>query len=128
MLFPKHVLGTFHSWVVILQRHPCETFLFPWQERLESTRSEVEEHEEDQKLKVSVWRIMKMNFPEWPYILVGVISAAGMGASMPVYAILFGDVLGVSFISLSGSENYRCCMFTSPIFLHCIPDPFNSRT
>ena len=39
---------------------------------------------------------MKTNSKEWPYILGGVIGAAIQGCSIPLYAILFGDVLGVS--------------------------------
>ena len=40
-------------------------------------------------------RIFRMNANEWPYILIGGLSSLVMGASMPVYAILFGEVLGL---------------------------------
>ncbi|CAG0893493.1 unnamed protein product [Darwinula stevensoni] len=95
--------------------HLRDSFREKHRERLESTRSEVEDHEEDKKLQISVWRIMKMNSPEWPYILVGVISAAAMGASMPVYAILFGDVLGTLSIAepdeARAEGNYYAVLF-----------------
>lgn len=38
-------------------------------------------------------RLIKLNSNEWPFILIGTISAAIQGAVMPVYAIIFGDVL-----------------------------------
>ncbi len=42
--------------------------------------------------KVSPLRIVKTNAPEWPYIVMGGLASIVMGASMPVYAILFGEV------------------------------------
>lgn len=43
-----------------------------------------------------VRRIMKLNAPEWPYMLVGSIGAAVNGAVTPLYAFLFSQILGVS--------------------------------
>ena len=40
-------------------------------------------------------RVMKMNMVEWPYMMLGILASIVMGAAMPVYAILFGEVLGV---------------------------------
>ena len=45
--------------------------------------------------KIQVARLFKRNSPEWLYILVGVLASCGMGAVMPVFSILFGEVLGV---------------------------------
>ena len=53
------------------------------------------EPDDDDLPKVSILRIMKTNAREWPYILMGGLASIVMGASMPVYAILFGEVLGV---------------------------------
>ena len=36
-----------------------------------------------------------MNGKEWPFILGGGIASLVMGVSMPVYAVLFGEVLGL---------------------------------
>ena len=55
----------------------------------------VPEPDDDDLPKVSILRIMKTNAREWPYILMGGLASIVMGASMPVYAILFGEVLGV---------------------------------
>ena len=43
---------------------------------------------------VGVVRIMRANSPEWPLVLVGVLASAVVGAWIPVYAVLFGEVLG----------------------------------
>ena len=39
-------------------------------------------------------RIMKVNSPEWPYVLFGILASVVVGAWIPVYAVLFGEVLG----------------------------------
>ncbi|KAK4872647.1 hypothetical protein RN001_014676 [Aquatica leii] len=43
----------------------------------------------------SLWAIMKYNSPEWWAIVIGCISSVVTGAGMPIYAIVFGDVMGV---------------------------------
>ncbi|KAB0792508.1 hypothetical protein PPYR_14467 [Photinus pyralis] len=43
----------------------------------------------------SLWAIMKYNSPEWWVILLGCVGSIVTGAGMPVYAIVFGDVMGV---------------------------------
>ena len=39
-------------------------------------------------------RIMKVNSPEWPYVFCGILASVVVGAWIPVYAVLFGEVLG----------------------------------
>lgn len=41
---------------------------------------------------------MKYNSSEWPQILIGCVTSLIMGAAMPVFAVLFGEILGVSTI------------------------------
>ena len=50
--------------------------------------------------EVDAMRVIKMNLPEWPYILLGLLGSIVMGGAMPVYAILFGEVLGVLKLSV----------------------------
>ncbi|XP_050298459.1 ATP-dependent translocase ABCB1 [Anthonomus grandis grandis] len=45
--------------------------------------------------KASLWSITKLNKPEWFYIVIGCIGAAAMGAAMPIFAVLFGEILNV---------------------------------
>ena len=52
--------------------------------------------EEDENLpKIQMWRIMKRNSPEYVYIIIGVIMSCAMGAVMPLFGVIFGDILGV---------------------------------
>jgi hypothetical protein len=41
-------------------------------------------------------RIIALNKPEWLHVLVGCIAAAAVGCTLPLFAILFGEVYGVS--------------------------------
>ncbi|RZC33786.1 multidrug resistance protein 1, partial [Asbolus verrucosus] len=56
--------------------------------------SEDENNDEDKKY-VSLWSILKLNTPEWVYILVGCAASIVMGCSMPAFAVIFGDIMGV---------------------------------
>lgn len=62
-----------------------------------SENAESESEEEIMK-KGSLTRILKLNGPEWPYLLVGSIAALVVGASFPIVAVIFGDVFGVSYL------------------------------
>ena len=42
--------------------------------------------------KINTFRIFSTNAKEWHYILMGSLASVVMGASMPVYAFLFGEV------------------------------------
>ena len=71
---------------------------------------------EDKELaEVDTLRIYKMNAKEWPYIILGGLSSLVMGASMPVYAILFGEMLGLlsETVETARSES----LFYSAMFL-----------
>lgn len=71
--------------------------------------------EEDLK-KVSFLYLLKMNSKEWPYILTGVIASLVVGASFPVFAVLFGEMYGI----LSGDDPediQRQANFYSLLFL-----------
>ncbi|XP_075165554.1 multi drug resistance 50 [Haematobia irritans] len=48
-----------------------------------------------EKGKFSIFNILKMNDKEWPQILCGCICSVIMGAAMPLFAVLFGSILGV---------------------------------
>jgi hypothetical protein len=56
----------------------------------------IEDIEEQQPPPVSMIRILEKNMPEWPFILIGSIGSIVMGFAMPIFGILFGDILGVS--------------------------------
>lgn len=51
--------------------------------------------EEEEVKSVSMMRILRLNTPEWQYLLIGSIAAVAVGASLPIFAILFGEFYGV---------------------------------
>ncbi|KAK2720054.1 hypothetical protein QYM36_004083, partial [Artemia franciscana] len=61
--------------------------------------------EEEEEKKISIFRLLQANRPEWPYMIVGVISACVVGGSNIAIAILFGEVLGS--LSLTNIEVAR---------------------
>lgn len=46
--------------------------------------------------KISMMKILELNKQEWPYILPACLTSMIVGFSMPLFSILFGDVIGVS--------------------------------
>lgn len=56
---------------------------------------ELENEKED---TVSMFTIIKWNEREKFYILTGTLSSIVMGVAMPIFAVLFGEILGVSII------------------------------
>ncbi|XP_055625929.1 multidrug resistance protein homolog 49 [Toxorhynchites rutilus septentrionalis] len=64
----------------------------------------VEEDKED-AYPVSITRLLKLNSPEWPYILFGCGSAIVVGASFPAFAVLFGEMYGI--LSVADPEFVR---------------------
>jgi hypothetical protein len=44
----------------------------------------------------SIISILKVNRPEWFYISVGCITSVITGSALPVYGLVFGDIIGVS--------------------------------
>jgi ATP-binding cassette subfamily B (MDR/TAP) protein 1 len=46
---------------------------------------------------VSRWRVMKLQLPEWPYILLGLFGAAVSGVVQPVFAIIYSEMIGIFF-------------------------------
>ena len=46
---------------------------------------------------VPAMRLMKMNAKEWHYMTLGCISALLQGSVQPIFALIFGIMLGVSF-------------------------------
>lgn len=48
--------------------------------------------DDDELPKISNRQILKMNKPEWKSMVIGAIASVIMGASMPAYAVLFGEV------------------------------------
>uniref|UniRef100_A0A8C3MNR5 ABC-type xenobiotic transporter n=1 Tax=Geospiza parvula TaxID=87175 RepID=A0A8C3MNR5_GEOPR len=54
--------------------------------------------EEENLPAVPYLKILALNKPEWFYVLLGVIAAAVIGAVHPTFAVIFGKIIGVSFL------------------------------
>lgn len=53
----------------------------------------------------SMLDILRFNSPEWLIICIACIGSIVMGTAMPVFAILFGNILGVSNLKLPPQVN-----------------------
>ncbi len=54
--------------------------------------------------EVSIRRLLKLNAPEWPYMVLGTLAAICQGAILPFYAVIFGDFLGALSIPETAQE------------------------
>lgn len=54
------------------------------------------ELENEKEASISMFTIIKWNEREKFYILTGTLSSIVMGVAMPIFAVLFGEILGVS--------------------------------
>ncbi|CAH1642178.1 unnamed protein product [Spodoptera littoralis] len=54
-----------------------------------------EEGEEDTSPSVSSWDLLKLNAAEWPQLLGGALASLLVGATMPVFALLFAELYGM---------------------------------
>nr|CAD7571680.1 unnamed protein product [Timema californicum] len=61
------------------------------------TKSFVPE-EKEQEEKSSMMEVLRLNKQEWPYIMIGCICSIIMGCAFPIFAVLFGEILGVSIL------------------------------
>jgi hypothetical protein len=58
--------------------------------------SMIDYNEEEPPPPVSVTRILKKNIPEWPQILIGSLASTVVSSTVPIFVVLFGDILKVS--------------------------------
>lgn len=42
-----------------------------------------------------MWKVLKLNAPEWKIILIASIASIVVGSSTVLFAVLFGDVIDV---------------------------------
>lgn len=57
--------------------------------------AENEDEEGKASTPISVWQVMQWSKTEWHLISIGSVSSMVMGAAMPLFALIFGEVLGV---------------------------------
>jgi len=64
----------------------------------------------------SLWRLYKMNSPEWAFLFFGAIGSIVLGTTSPFFAIAFSEILSV-FTIVDPEENKRESLFWSLMFL-----------
>ncbi|KAJ8707903.1 hypothetical protein PYW07_011580 [Mythimna separata] len=72
---------------------------------------EEEEPCQDKEPAVSSWTLLKLNAPEWPLLAGGAVASLLVGATMPMFALLFSELYGMFELSdkaeiLSRSQLY----------------------
>jgi ATP-binding cassette subfamily B (MDR/TAP) protein 1 len=68
--------------------------------------------------KVPLTRLLKLNTPEWPYFVAGAFSSAGLGFTMPGFALALSSIISIFFVAPNspdcefdfGSEGYEHCI------------------
>ncbi|XP_061530021.1 ATP-dependent translocase ABCB1-like isoform X1 [Phycodurus eques] len=112
-----------------------ESSTYRWKSTKSSSSAGVEQNKEsenlvddkDQTEKVEngppsmFLKVMRFNLPEWPYILLGIISAAITGISQPVYAVLISEFISL-FTELDQEmkkkkTEFLCLMFAAAGFV-----------
>ncbi|KAJ8706435.1 hypothetical protein PYW08_011061 [Mythimna loreyi] len=78
---------------------------------IEHDDEEEEEPSEDKEPGVSSWTLLKLNAPEWPLLTGGAVASLLVGATMPMFALLFSELYGMFELSdkaeiLSRSQLY----------------------
>jgi hypothetical protein len=53
---------------------------------------------------VSAWKLMRLNSPEWVWLLMGFIGCAVFGSVMPIFAYFYGEIFAVS-ANITRKEN-----------------------
>ena len=74
----------------------------------------------DSSQDLLMWRVIKMNQPEWGYMVLGVVGAVILGLSTPIYAIVFGEIMGLLDQSLDDDVYHlnNIYAFVSLVLLH----------
>jgi len=52
-------------------------------------------------------RVMRLNAPEWYFILLGCLAALINGGLMPAFAVIFAEILGVRSFNLFDTYQIR---------------------
>ncbi|XP_062600445.1 ATP-dependent translocase ABCB1-like isoform X1 [Saccostrea cucullata] len=67
---------------------------------------------EEKEEEAGIGRVLKMNAPEWPFILMGSLGAIVNGGVQPAFAIIFSEILGTFAISNNSEQEDKVLMWT----------------
>lgn len=57
--------------------------------------------------KGPMWRLLKLNSPEWKALSLGFFGCMCTGAIMPMFAIFYGEMFNVSYVKMVRSQTYE---------------------
>ncbi|KAL0985400.1 hypothetical protein UPYG_G00156410 [Umbra pygmaea] len=85
------------SWPSLIRRKSTKgsSFIGSEKEDKDQTEEKQEDEEEEEVPPVSFLEVMKLNLPEWPYIVLGVICATINGGMQPFFAVIFSKIISV---------------------------------
>uniref|UniRef100_A0A8C2EVE2 ATP-binding cassette sub-family B member 5 n=1 Tax=Cyprinus carpio TaxID=7962 RepID=A0A8C2EVE2_CYPCA len=69
-------------------------------------------HEKEKAPEIPFTKILALNKPEWPYLLVGTLASLVGGAVYPCVAILFAKIIGVSVLFDPDVKRQKTMMFS----------------
>lgn len=64
-----------------------------------------------------MWKLIKVNSPEWIYLLFGCIGCSVNGGLVPIYAYFYGQVFEVRLICFTKISLILNCIFTQSLTL-----------
>ncbi|XP_064862535.1 ATP-dependent translocase ABCB1-like [Oncorhynchus nerka] len=82
------------SETTLIRRKSTKGSSFIGSEKGDQDKTEVEEEDEEIP-PVSFLKVLKLNLPEWPYMVVGVICATINGGMQPFFAVIFSKIIAV---------------------------------
>ncbi|XP_053569971.1 ATP-dependent translocase ABCB1 [Bombina bombina] len=109
----KSAVALSHSHSKLIRRKSSRHSLKKTQENKNDQLDEKKKkkNEVEEVPSVSFLKVMKLNKPEWPYFVVGVICALINGATQPVFAIIFSKIIGV-FAGEASEMRAKSTMFS----------------
>uniref|UniRef100_A0A8C1KVU7 ATP-binding cassette sub-family B member 5 n=1 Tax=Cyprinus carpio TaxID=7962 RepID=A0A8C1KVU7_CYPCA len=107
--------GVYYS-LVMQQVHVClSTWQLPNDDDLDANEDDTQD-EKEKAPEIPFTKILALNKPEWPYLLVGTLASLVGGAVYPCVAILFAKIIGV-FAEVDPDVKRQKTMMFSLFFL-----------
>ncbi|XP_061185952.1 ATP-dependent translocase ABCB1-like isoform X2 [Saccostrea echinata] len=78
----------------------------------ETKETEEKDKKKEEEEEAGIGRVLKMNAPEWPFILLGSLGAIVNGGVQPAFAIIFSEILGTFAISSNSEQEDKVLMWT----------------
>ncbi|XP_061185823.1 ATP-dependent translocase ABCB1-like [Saccostrea echinata] len=78
----------------------------------ETKKTKEKDKKKEKEEEAGIGRVLKMNAPEWPFILLGSLGAIVNGGAQPAFAIIFSEIIGTFAISSNSEQVDKVLMWT----------------